>query len=428
MALQTFVGSFTVPAATGNKVVTGVGFQPKVVLFFGCRRSADGSTGSASALPEMATILLGVGISSSSRACMYTSDDFSGGSPTLDNTRCIWNNDSNTGSSGDFAADFVSQDSDGFTVNFTIANATAYVVNYTAIGGSDLTGVKLQQFSSLATTGNQGITGVGFQPDALIVFGTTFQSTAGSAGTTASSSLGFGTSGAQGFTAGGYVAAAGITSVSYQRSDRIYASVRGGGAATTLEYQASLVSLDSDGFTLNWDIAQGTTQPVYALCLKGGSYKTGVFNTRTATGAQSVTGVGAAPVGMLCSSQWKVSSASNRDVLGFVGNLGAVSDTTHRASSGYQDNGWGSAYLDRANVVKVISDSATPTVLDAADLTSFDADGFTLNYATVDATAREFIFLTMASPVAAPLTNYPGNVDRNHFKVGTGMSRSESIS
>lgn len=29
---------------------------------------------------------------------------------------------------------------------------------------------------------------------------------------------------------------------------------------------------------------------------------------------------------------------------------------------------------------------------------------------------------------AAPLSNYPGNVDRNHFKVGTGMGRSESIS
>jgi hypothetical protein len=41
-------------------------------------------------------------------------------------------------------------------------------------------------------------------------------------------------------------------------------------------------------------------------------------------------------------------------------------------------------------------------VLGSADLTSFDSDGFTLNYGTSDGTAREVIYLALGDGVVVP--------------------------
>jgi hypothetical protein len=51
----------------------------------------------------------------------------------------------------------------------------------------------------------------------------------------------------------------------------------------------------------------------------------------------------------------------------------------------------------------VFSHSTQASTTDAeADLNSFDADGFTLNWSTADATAREFIYLAFGSDAGAP--------------------------
>ena len=41
---------------------------------------------------------------------------------------------------------------------------------------------------------------------------------------------------------------------------------------------------------------------------------------------------------------------------------------------------------------------------DRADLSSFDSDGYTLNWSTADATAREFVALAVGSTAAPPAT------------------------
>jgi hypothetical protein len=51
---------------------------------------------------------------------------------------------------------------------------------------------------------------------------------------------------------------------------------------------------------------------------------------------------------------------------------------------------------------KVLRHATNPSTVDAeADLNSFDADGYTLGWTTADATAREFVAVSMGSTVAA---------------------------
>jgi hypothetical protein len=80
VSLSTFVGSFTVPNATGNKATTGVGFQPKVVLFWGNGQTADAALGTGA--PAAMAPYWGIGISSSSRVTVFEADDGVTGNPT----------------------------------------------------------------------------------------------------------------------------------------------------------------------------------------------------------------------------------------------------------------------------------------------------------------------------------------------------------
>jgi hypothetical protein len=43
MALSAYVGNLSCPASTGNSSTTGVGFQPKIVLFWSNGLTAAGS-------------------------------------------------------------------------------------------------------------------------------------------------------------------------------------------------------------------------------------------------------------------------------------------------------------------------------------------------------------------------------------------------
>lgn len=382
MALSCFEGSFTVPAATGSLPVTGVGFQPKAVLFFGNRRSSDAATQSSSQNLDM-PYFVGLATLSTNRGVVDSSDDYSAVSAAqATGTQCIRNR--NSGGTVQYAADFTSMDADGFTVNFATANATAYVVNYLAIGGSDLTNVFVKSFTSATATGNQATTGVGFQPDAMILVGseTVYQVGGIQVGFISSTS-------ARGALGSSYDGG----NTAYQRTDKAYAAPRG--SSTTVGLEADIVSFDSDGFTLNWGTVQAAGRTIYALCLKGGSFKSGNFLQKTSTGSQGTTGVGFTPKGLLIASTLKAAStavSTARQALCFGG---GTSSTARGAINWLNGPANGVAELVRTQLYTARQDNATPTLNSAADLTSFDADGFTLNFGTADATAREVLYFAL---------------------------------
>src|SRR3990167_9374864 len=166
MALSAKAGVFTLNTTTGNQAITGVGFQPDVVLFIPSNLTADG-------IQAHARVGFGAGSSSTARGAISANDE--DGVEPSDSTR--YHTDAevlNQLALGEqtilYEADLVSLDSDGFTINISTAPASGVKVAYLALGGVDLTNAKVGNFAATTTNGNQAVTGVGFQPDALILF------------------------------------------------------------------------------------------------------------------------------------------------------------------------------------------------------------------------------------------------------------------
>jgi len=170
MGYSSHVGSFNIDSALGiteTQSITGVGFQPKVVLFWW-----SGSTASSDTVAG-GTYLLGFGaaVSSTSRwnVCAVSEDALATSNTRRGqyDTECISTFDAD--GSWDGRMDFVSMDADGFTLVVDDAFANEYRISYLALGGDDLTNVALGAKQTPAATGNYATAGVGFQPDALIV-------------------------------------------------------------------------------------------------------------------------------------------------------------------------------------------------------------------------------------------------------------------
>lgn len=388
MALSCFVGSFTVPSSPGTKAVTGVGFQPKAIIFYGQRMSADGAT-SNSPNGDMLRFI-GMATSSLAQGCVDTNDDFSavGLTSAPQSSQCIRIRNALTVLQ--FTASFTSMDADGFTVGFGTANATAYVVNFIALGGSDLTSATVKSLSTATATGAQAVTGVGFQPDAIVLI--TSETSLQVCGPTLSVMTGASARGSISCQYDG-------TSVQYLRNDKAFAQPAGNG--TTVRREADLTSFDSDGFTLNWSTVQAASVTVFALCLKGGSFKAGSITQKTSTGTQPYTGVGFQPTGLFLLSHLNTSAAVVQSARQ-AQMIGAASGASNRSGICYSSNGWGVAAMDRTKCYVSRNDD-NPTVLEsAADYSSFDSDGFTLNYGTADAVARQILYLAVGNGAGGP--------------------------
>lgn len=126
-------GWFTVPGSTGNFSVTGVGFQPQIVLFFGSNETTED------------TVMTGGG-RSLMRGCMAW-DDVSSSIMSwcmsfIPHDAVRWEQhpivSCKDGSAGtDYEATAVSFNTNGFTVNFTTVPASTRKVHWAAIGGMD---------------------------------------------------------------------------------------------------------------------------------------------------------------------------------------------------------------------------------------------------------------------------------------------------
>lgn len=394
MAFSQKTGGFAANTSTGNQSVTGIGFQPKAIIFYASNITAIGSLAGLSAS-------YGVALSSSDRfAAGYSSLDNQAASNSdlrLDNTKCVTL--VNTTPAIIFDADFVSMDADGFTINITTTDASARIISYIAFGGSDLTNVDLNYFQSSAGIGSQAVTGVGFQPDALILLPSL--NTAAPpvmAGAAFGLNIGFATPNNQGQS--NSVIGSGANPQTGYRRQTTTLSVNNGTSIGTIVNEGAVTSFDSDGYTINWTVA--AQRFVCILALKGGTYKVGTITQPAVTGSQAITGVGFQPRSLMTISVNAAASttydkANSNLSLGsgnssssrrsfWIGNKDAVSPTEIDMN------------LDDTKLIKLMT-SGTPTVNAAADLTSMDADGFTLDWTTADATARQIIYMAMGDTI-----------------------------
>ncbi|MCD4760927.1 DUF2341 domain-containing protein, partial [bacterium] len=151
-------GTFTTPASTGNNSITGVGFQPKAVMFFAVPRTDENAGSHASQFVGFSD---GIRHKSSS---IKSEDGVNDDGRAQQNYAIYLRNVDTTNLA---VATVSSFDSDGFTLNYTTTNS-GYVIHYVAFGGDDLSAYVDEKIVS-----GSPLSGLSFAPDMM------FLSTAG---------------------------------------------------------------------------------------------------------------------------------------------------------------------------------------------------------------------------------------------------------
>ncbi len=386
-------GSFakTTAPAPATQQITGVGFKPKALILYTTAQSAEGFTD---------TYYLAIGVSDGATSRTVAAGSANAVSPSIAAAAGIPNVMITINSTMATAAiaDLVSFNTDGFTLNWTTNDATSSIIHYIALGGGDLTNTKVGEFTENTITGNQAVTGVGFLPDFVMFmhFGTT-----GTVITDGYTSLGFAKSptkeGALAVTSVGGVKT--TSTFRHERTDRCIVELKPHTGA--LNAEASFVSMDTNGFTINWLSAPASADKVFYLALKGGQYDVGSFTEKSGTGTQPITGVGFTPKGLMLASVNNVAStavaSNNRLSFGAAHAAGAGNEGT--VWSGDQDKVKPSITARSTLTTKIIrlateaAPSSSSTVNGEADLSSFDWNGFTLNWTTNDGVARQILYV-----------------------------------
>ncbi len=408
------VGNVAFNTSTGNQAVTGVGFQPKIVLFLFTENTVDG-------IIVDHQISLGAGISSTERTVAGVNDEDA--QTTTDAERLIFDTKclslSVPGSSTILIdADLVSLDADGFTINVTTASGTASRFGYLALAGDDLTNVATALFSPSGSTGEQAVTGVGFQADA-IMFLNIGDDAATSPHTNNTFNIGFAISSTERAWFG--ISSDNALATSETNRHQLKTSCIGevdydDGTTNSL---ADFVSFGADGFTIDWSNNQSSGDDIAYIAFKGGQYKIGNLTTQTSTGEFSETGVGfqgkAGIFGSFCNA------ASGSGATGLEMSLGVATASDERfVVGGVSEDAQGTTDTDQFQDDGLMYQNYdhAQTLEGSIDFVSYDADGFTLNQTDADPSANEMIYLIMGSDAVAG--GQPTQVRTQGIPTGSG--------
>ncbi len=401
-------GSFAKPnATTGNQAITGVGFQPKLVIFFGNYKTADGTDVNAQEF-------FGAATSSTRRAVIASASKdnvIAACKKRWSNALCITQISVSTLGTGaaslvNAEADFVSMNADGFTINWTTCDASQRIINYIALGGDDLTNASVGSFLSPTGVADTAVS-VGFTPDALIIFDNTVTTTPTAAGSVNNNAfnIGFvvGTTKQNSRVTMRQSQTTGVSNTyGYQRTNSCQNTLSGTGVAVRT---AVIKSMDSNGFTLTFSGTPGTAVYINYIALKGGQYDTGSFNEATSTGNQSVT-TGFTPSGVIFQSAGNATSAAVSSVSRISFGVGVSASERGSIWSGDLDNKATSVAdsdLNRTRVLRFLVEG--PPIFGAdMDFVSNDSTGFTVNNTTVDGNAREILYFAFGNAAAATPT------------------------
>jgi len=266
-----YLGQFVGPAAgvTGNRAYTGVGFRGNAAIFLTSLQTSLGDATSA-------TMGFGVATGSSNRASgsIAIPDDTSTAlTESVQDLKAlvVENPAASPNPATDQSMDFVSFDADGFTLNHVKAT-TGNVLFWALVlqGGN----YKVNYLTRPTVTGDQVVTGVGFQPKGVLFFGEASSLAFGAEDSGAEFILGGGTqatgSTVQGVMWGGENNANNPANAHMHTSNsRVIVDL----SLTSQSSQnlASYKSSDADGFTITWSTVQTGSGQKWPWLAIGGS-------------------------------------------------------------------------------------------------------------------------------------------------------------
>jgi hypothetical protein len=386
-ALESFKGSFAADTDTGAQAITGVGFQPKLVIFWGNNATAADTPG------ETNRFFLGAATASDNERVSYVAADDNAGTMNVGRGNktdaCVSIPLSGT-PTDDGIADLTSMDADGFTLNWSDAPAAASLIHYLALGGDDLS-VKLGGFTTDTDTGAQSVTGVGFQGDSLLMW-TTGQTTV--AGTTHYRfDIGCATDSTHEWTVGIAQEDGATTSnvVRDNRNDACLTIINHAGVDSVADF----TGFTADGFDLNWSDAPGAAILVSYIVLGGIQAFADGFAQPTSNTTVGITGVGFEP-----STLFGVGTGDTDT--GFESNSGRItvgaSDPDLNqgfVSQSSTDNAGDSVEWQVSDTDKTFGAVTTSGGHATMDVDSYDVDGFTFTSVGTTAAVLHY-FLALA--------------------------------
>jgi hypothetical protein len=427
MGLSSHVGSFniTTGALGSTVVVSGMSFQPKVVIFFW-----EGLTATSNGVRGTARRGIGAAVSASSFFCRSTFDTDAAGTAVAKagnvTDACV--GEINNAGTYVGKADLQSFNSDGFTLEITDAFVTDLLVSYIAYGGSSITNAEIGAFIPSGTAPvNQTVNNTGnFQPnitfffysptpaDATLMIGAATSSSAEAVMLTSANDAA--TSGATG---------------SYCLAGECIAYHVSLAATTSPTTRAEFVSHNASpgGFTINW-LERGDAGGVTYLSIKGGNWLVGDFLTQTdTTTAIAASGFGFAPKGVLFMSAGRAATAANAAPSAHSeASIGAATSASARVCRQMASRNGNTAMFvhlaARTDCVYINSDPANAayTLEGLGDVQTFDSDGFTCIMDDADPT-QSFVFYIAAGEVSYSLAGDAGAYTLSGQDAGTRATR-----
>ena len=397
MSFLAYAGNFALDTSTGTQAITGVGFQPKAVIFLPTGATANGAA---------EDLLYGIGVATAADNRWSVFGSSEGGQSTTDTSKgnktdhCAYVAVPGS-SSVNWSFDLDSMDADGFTIDITDAPSSAERCGFIAIGGADLLEVYAGYFAGTDSTGTQAITGVGFKPDAIL-FASPSIAALDSDWAGLCFSVGF-TSGVGEDAATGIASEDGETIVSdaarRQTTSSCVFLISNSGSISA---EAHLDSFNADGFTIDWTNATGDEEYTFFLALRGGQYKVGSLNTQTDLGVFAETGVGFKGSGIIVTGFCNATSSS--EIAGIRHSLGVATSSTQRFGvSAMEEDAQATSDCDHGTRDNMLYTeyNYSRTGVSQLDFETWEDDGFTLDQAQADPSAKEVLYFVMGSDVVS---------------------------
>lgn len=266
--------------------------------------------------------------------------------------------------------------------------------------------IAVGRFTKRNGTGAQSITGVGFQPVAVI-FSTSAITSNGMETSDAFCSRGFDTGSAcraVGSRYGNGAVAADVWTqmTRYEKDGSVVLLNKDG--APSLALRGKITALDADGFTFTWDVAAAAFNGIRVDYVAiGGSGVSAVVASTTAPGSlgsQTYTGLGITPSAMFFLGGVAAFDTSNGEFtyynnFGWANRLGCQGAT---AFAGLNVPVTGQRYASNSSCLSLIF--STGVVLYEATLTAMAAGSFTLNWTTGVGITYPFAYLALQGVAA----------------------------
>jgi len=379
--------------STGTQSITTTdlgGLTPKAALFIYSRGTSDGATAADGAGS------FGVCDATSQWAVASYVKDAGGGvmGDVGKTNKCVVALKSGTGTEIHSEAGFSAFITNGVTINWTTATADGWLLTVVLFGGADWS-AKVGVTTSVASVSVD----VGFEPS-FVLFGGVNGNMSGAVQSGSRARYAFG---GQAWNAAGRTGAAQCTWTWPFSDEQDFCMVNDVACGIQFEAIGGIYSIDvaryATGFTFGNGYQEADDWGYMALRWEGGETFCKLLEITSATGAQSFTGFGFQPQFALILPSANVSNGAPENRR--CGIVAATETKLGGFSTSARLTGGGGGFIEKSvaieGTIRLVDQSLADFIV--GTLTSFDADGLTLNITTAPAIARQWPVLAFGPDV-----------------------------